>query len=150
MPWCPACSRVEPPGGQGKEGAADGGEVWDGLGGPGRLETRDLATQGSGTRAARLQELDEREGGWQAGRVEGWRGSLPQTQTQTQRSIPTLASSQPLGWGLGGGPGVPPLPLPLNRCIPFAGAGEGQSHNPSSGPVVQQPLARETGVQTGP
>lgn len=83
MPLDPACTRVEPPGGQGKEGAADGGELWVGLEGPGRLETRDLATQGSGTRAARLPHCRRdwtREEGW-AG-LAGWRvegGSLPQT-----------------------------------------------------------------------
>lgn len=92
MPWCPACSRVEPPGGQGKEGAADGGEVWDGLGGPGRLETRDLATQGSGTRAARLPERLPCCRNWtrgrEGGRLAGWRGGgAPSRRRRRRRSV---------------------------------------------------------------
>lgn len=117
MPLDPACSRVEPPGGQGKEGAADGGEVWVawvGLEGPGSLETRDLATQGSGTRAARPATLQQglktgRETERGVGRLAGWRveGGLPPADADRRSSVafPLEASR----WAGALGPGVPPL-----------------------------------------
>lgn len=84
----------------------------------------------------------KREGGWQAGRVEGWRGSLPQT--QTQRSIPT--SRQPLGWGLGSR-----LSLSLSLSM-GAFARPRRRAGPPSQLRASRPTAaaRETGVQTGP
>lgn len=62
MPLDPACSRVEPLGGQERRAQLMVGRFWE-AGQAGRLETKDLAKQGSETGTAG----PERGGWWKGG-----------------------------------------------------------------------------------